>query len=223
LLAAWELAVDLPARPLLREIRRLGQRGRILLPDLPPSLVPSPAPTVVAVGPGRPAEDEATAGSPGRISMIPGLEPPSAEDGTQLSLDATGQWPVELAREPEPMHGLYGALAGLGPADHANGSSEAEAGYRVATGRAISERLLPVEIAPARDPFNLSPREYEVLAIIAEGRTNREIAERLFISERTVAVHVRNILAKLGVSGRVEATSVAIRLGLVPGVAPATR
>jgi DNA-binding NarL/FixJ family response regulator len=59
-----------------------------------------------------------------------------------------------------------------------------------------------------------------VLAIVAEGRTNREIAERLFISERTVAVHVRNILAKLGVSGRVEATSVAIRLGLVPGFAP---
>ena len=71
----------------------------------------------------------------------------------------------------------------------------------------------------AADPFNLSPREYEVLAIVAEGRTNREIAERLFISERTVGVHVRNILGKLGVAGRVEAASVAIRLGLVPGVA----
>ncbi len=225
LLAAWELAVDLPARPLIREIRRLGQRGRIVLPELPPSLVPGPAPAVVAVGPGRPAQDEeAPAGIGGRVSMIPGLEPPSAEDGTQLSLDATGQWPVELAREPEPTTGLFGALAGLGPAEGANGANGgAEAGYRMATGRAISERLLPVEIAPARDPFNLSPREYEVLAIIAEGRTNREIAERLFISERTVAVHVRNILAKLGVSGRVEATSVAIRLGLVPGVAPAAR
>ena len=42
---------------------------------------------------------------------------------------------------------------------------------------------------------------------------------RLFISERTVGVHVRNILGKLGVAGRVEAASVAIRLGLVPGVA----
>ena len=67
--------------------------------------------------------------------------------------------------------------------------------------------------------LKLTPREYEVLAIVAEGRTNREIAERLFISERTVGVHVRNILGKLGVAGRGEAASVAIRLGLVPGVA----
>ena len=56
-----------------------------------------------------------------------------------------------------------------------------------------------------------------MLLVLAEGRTNREIAERLFISERTVAVHVRRILAKLGVGGRVEAAGVAIRLGLVPG------
>jgi DNA-binding NarL/FixJ family response regulator len=55
-----------------------------------------------------------------------------------------------------------------------------------------------------------------VLLVLAEGRTNREIAERLFISERTVAVHVRRILAKLRVSGRVEAAGLAIRLGLVP-------
>jgi DNA-binding NarL/FixJ family response regulator/tetratricopeptide (TPR) repeat protein len=70
--------------------------------------------------------------------------------------------------------------------------------------------------AMGRERFGLSPREYGVLLVLAEGRTNREIAERLFISERTVAIHVRRILAKLGVSGRVEATGVAIRLGLVP-------
>ena len=64
--------------------------------------------------------------------------------------------------------------------------------------------------------FGLSPRESSVLVILTEGRTNREIAERLFISERTVAVHVRRILSKLGVKGRVEAAGVAIRLGLVP-------
>ncbi len=53
-----------------------------------------------------------------------------------------------------------------------------------------------------------------MLAQIARGRTNREIGERLFISQKTVGVHVGNILAKLGVSGRVEAAAVAIRLGL---------
>jgi DNA-binding CsgD family transcriptional regulator/tetratricopeptide (TPR) repeat protein len=70
-------------------------------------------------------------------------------------------------------------------------------------------------VAPARrDTFGLSAREREVLGLIAQGRTNREIGERLFISQKTVGVHVGNILAKLGVSGRVEAAAVAIRLGL---------
>lgn len=70
--------------------------------------------------------------------------------------------------------------------------------------------------APGVSRFGLSPRENAVLLVLAQGRTNREIAERLFISERTVAVHVRRILSKLGVSGRVEAAGLAIRLGLVP-------
>jgi len=69
---------------------------------------------------------------------------------------------------------------------------------------------------PAEAKFGLSPRENSVLLVLAEGRTNREIAERLFISERTVAVHVRRILAKLGVGGRTEAAGIAIRLGLLP-------
>jgi DNA-binding NarL/FixJ family response regulator len=53
-----------------------------------------------------------------------------------------------------------------------------------------------------------------VLLLVAQGRTNREIGEHLFISQKTVGVHVGNILAKLEVSGRVEAAAVAIRLGL---------
>ena len=64
------------------------------------------------------------------------------------------------------------------------------------------------------DTFGLSGREREVLALVAQGRTNREIGERLFISQKTVGVHVGNILSKLEVSGRVEAAAVAIRLGL---------
>ncbi len=64
------------------------------------------------------------------------------------------------------------------------------------------------------DTFGLSGREREVLGLVAMGRTNREIGERLFISQKTVGVHVGNILSKLEVSGRVEAAAVAIRLGL---------
>jgi DNA-binding CsgD family transcriptional regulator len=67
----------------------------------------------------------------------------------------------------------------------------------------------------ARDAFGLSAREREVLSLIVDGRTNREIGERLFISQKTVGVHVGNILAKLGASGRVEAAMVAVRLELV--------
>ena len=81
-------------------------------------------------------------------------------------------------------------------------------------GSRLAERLLADRDPSAVPAFGLSPREAEVLAVLTEGRTNREIAERLFISERTVAVHVGKILAKLGVAGRVEAATVALRLGL---------
>lgn len=70
---------------------------------------------------------------------------------------------------------------------------------------------LPAEPA---DPFGLTAREREVLALVAEGYTNRRIAETLFISESTAGVHVSNILGKLGVGTRTEAATVAVRLGL---------
>ena len=62
--------------------------------------------------------------------------------------------------------------------------------------------------------FGLTPRESEVLNLVAAGRTNRQIAEELFISESTAGVHVSNILGKLGVSSRTEATAVALSQGL---------
>jgi DNA-binding CsgD family transcriptional regulator len=71
------------------------------------------------------------------------------------------------------------------------------------------------EAAPS-DPYRLSPREREVLALLVEGRTNREIGAALFISEKTASVHVTHILDKLGVGGRVAAAGVAVRAGLVP-------
>jgi DNA-binding CsgD family transcriptional regulator/tetratricopeptide (TPR) repeat protein len=65
------------------------------------------------------------------------------------------------------------------------------------------------------DPFGLTPREREVLAMVAEGATNREIGERLFMAEKTASVHVSRILAKLDVRSRTEAAAVAHRHGLV--------
>jgi DNA-binding CsgD family transcriptional regulator len=64
--------------------------------------------------------------------------------------------------------------------------------------------------------FGLTRREREILALLAAGWTNRRIADSLFISENTAGVHVSNILGKLGVSNRVEAATLAARLGLDP-------
>ena len=61
----------------------------------------------------------------------------------------------------------------------------------------------------------LTSREVEVLTLVAEGLSNRQIGERLFISGKTVSVHVSNVLAKLGVSGRAQAVSVAHHRGLL--------
>ena len=84
-------------------------------------------------------------------------------------------------------------------------------------------RRARIDLAPERvvatpapaDSLGLTPREREILALVADGRSNRQIAEALFITEGTAGTHVSNILGKLGVRGRTEAAAVAHRLGLV--------
>jgi DNA-binding CsgD family transcriptional regulator len=63
-------------------------------------------------------------------------------------------------------------------------------------------------------PAGLTPREQEVLALLTEGLPDREISERLFISERTVHHHVSAVLAKIGVSSRTAAVREAARMGI---------
>jgi non-specific serine/threonine protein kinase len=63
--------------------------------------------------------------------------------------------------------------------------------------------------------FGLTPRESDVLRLLVEGRSDREIGEALFIGTRTVQTHVGNLFAKLGVNARAEAAAVAVRRGLV--------
>ena len=63
---------------------------------------------------------------------------------------------------------------------------------------------------------DLTPRELEVLALLARGLTNGQIGKQLYISTKTVSVHVSNLLAKLGAAGRTQAAAIARRRGLVP-------
>ncbi|QXJ26763.1 AAA family ATPase [Actinomadura graeca] len=73
--------------------------------------------------------------------------------------------------------------------------------------------------ADAAAPLGLTPREYEVLRLVADGRSNRDIAETLFISVKTASVHVSNILGKLDVATRGEAAATAHRLALFAAIA----
>ena len=79
----------------------------------------------------------------------------------------------------------------------------------------IDEVEAPTPKAAPASPSGLTARELEVIQLVAAGRTNRQIAEELFISEGTSGAHVSNILGKLGVQGRTEAAAVAHRLGLL--------
>jgi DNA-binding NarL/FixJ family response regulator len=130
---------------------------------------------------------------------------------------------VALVREAE-------AAAASGEADRAATSlrrsnaiaSDLGARPLLAEIEAVSSRTRVSDEAPTRitldqgaaEHLGLTPRETEVLALVAEGRTNRQIGEALFVSEKTASVHVSNILRKLGVNSRVDAAAVAQRLGM---------
>jgi DNA-binding CsgD family transcriptional regulator/tetratricopeptide (TPR) repeat protein len=86
-------------------------------------------------------------------------------------------------------------------------------------GRLRLEEPVATTVSPEVPPspaasLGLTRREAEVLALVAEGRTNRQISQALFITPKTASVHVSRILAKLGVAGRGEAAAIAHRLGL---------
>jgi DNA-binding CsgD family transcriptional regulator len=115
------------------------------------------------------------------------------------------------------------AQAAIGNACRALGDHDA-AGLEVEAARAAFEalgaapdlaRLDRVMGSPPGRPAELTDRECQVLRLVAAGKTNRELAAELVISEHTVARHLQNIFAKLGLSSRTAATAYAYRHGLV--------
>jgi DNA-binding NarL/FixJ family response regulator len=67
-----------------------------------------------------------------------------------------------------------------------------------------------------RGEYNLTQREHDILALLAEGRANREIAQRLYLSEKTVKAHLAAIFRKLGVTNRTQAAMMAVQMGVGP-------
>jgi DNA-binding NarL/FixJ family response regulator len=110
----------------------------------------------------------------------------------------------------ERLTAVYRAARRLGARPLATAAAEelARLGERI-------ERRLGRRAAGELEHAGLSRREVEVLRLVSVGRTNREIARELFLSPRTIDMHVRNVLTKLGCRSRTEATRRAVELGLL--------
>ncbi|MFJ8383981.1 response regulator [Streptomyces sp. NPDC094438] len=89
------------------------------------------------------------------------------------------------------------------------------------TARLMSSLRGPDKESPDEDPrmAGLSEREQEILALIGEGMTNRQIGQRLYLSEKTVKNHISRLLAKLGVERRIQAAVLATQFNRPPGEA----
>jgi DNA-binding CsgD family transcriptional regulator/tetratricopeptide (TPR) repeat protein len=123
------------------------------------------------------------------------------------------------------------AEALLGADDRGGAAAEARAAHEVAVRLGADPLREAVEalvrrgrldvdlpgVSRAADPGTVfTPREAEVLVLMAQGRTNRQIGAELYISDKTASVHVSNILGKLGAGGRTEAVAIAAARGLLP-------
>jgi DNA-binding NarL/FixJ family response regulator len=161
-----------------------------------------------------------------RLRWLADVDPPSAD---QL----VAAWRASVAAFAEMGHTFETARSQtrLAAALHAAGEST-EARRLVVTAREAARRLgaepllgeLRI-VAGSTDrrgreehataSVALTAREQEILGLVAQGRTNGEIGRQLFISTKTVSVHVSNILAKLGAAGRTEAAAIARREGVL--------
>lgn len=147
----------------------------------------------------------------------------------RISLEGTPQ--VLLSAGPVEQRERFAAVLppGAEPALIAAAARLAAAGYHIVAGvSAVRRRSVPAATVPDGDhehrsegaepgmaPVHLSPREAEVLALLAEGAPNKVIARRLDISVHTAKFHVAAILTKLGAANRTDAIATAMRQGLV--------
>jgi DNA-binding CsgD family transcriptional regulator len=130
------------------------------------------------------------------------------------------RWPESADEERARRHLLTTARDEMGPVafelawtlGKARTAQSALAAARNAAEAVDLDKI--VARATAKSRFDLTVREQEVLALVAAGKSDAEIAESLFISKKTASVHVANVKAKLGASNRVEIATIALRDGL---------
>ncbi|GAA2346069.1 LuxR C-terminal-related transcriptional regulator [Streptomyces caniferus] len=140
-----------------------------------------------------------------------GLRPLGIQDGVAQCLFATDGRYVGMLnvstrrprRTPDPAHAVVTLL-----------TETLAAAVDPRSGPAPEEAAAAGATADARWPGGLSPRELQVLAELTTGRTNREIAERLYITPRTVGTHIEHILAKLDLPNRAAAAARAAAWGI---------
>ncbi|WP_281388951.1 helix-turn-helix transcriptional regulator [Kribbella qitaiheensis] len=150
-----------------------------------------------------------------RLRWLAGIDAPTAEEHVatwRRTVDAFGYGYV-FEQAWSRVH-LSAALRAAGRMTDAHEQTQ----LATEVARQLGAKPLLDELGGAEagmGPAALTARETEVLALLAEGRTNRQLARELYISEKTVSVHVSNILAKLGVRSRTEAAAVARRDGLL--------
>jgi DNA-binding CsgD family transcriptional regulator/tetratricopeptide (TPR) repeat protein len=226
---AWEsLGEPYPAAYCLLHAARaaMSPRKGVTAPAGPSDGVSGAAP--VSVPAGEPASDVHD-GSDGVSGAASGGVPAGERDSA-----VAGGPDGAPGSEPADMPGVEAGMYARGPAGRVAGDREAATG-RLRQAAGLSSQLsaqpllqrisrlarqarvdLPTGTQAARSTrFGLTDRELEVLGLVAAGRGNRDIAAELFISPKTASVHVSNILAKLGVSSRVEAAAIVHRLHIL--------
>jgi DNA-binding NarL/FixJ family response regulator len=149
-------------------------------------------------------------------------------DGITATAEIKARWPeveavamtsfVEEAKVRGALEaGAAGYLLKDADADEVAGAIRAAHVGQMHLDPRVARLLVDSVRRPRAASSDLTPRELEVLALVAQGNSNRQIAELLTVSERTARTHVSAILSKLGLVSRTQAALLAVREGLVPG------
>lgn len=151
--------------------------------------------------------------------LMPGMDGIAATTVIRREMPDTEVIALTSVLEDEKVYsairaGAIGYLLKDTEADELCRAIKAAAAGQVQLSPAAAARLMRQVRAPEA-PDELTPREMEVLRLLAEGLANKEIARDLSIGEKTVKTHVSNILSKLGVLSRTQAALQAVRMGLV--------